>query len=204
MPPPSGGSGGCVVGPNRTASEKPVCAPRPSADNGAAGAPATSPLPGTARSREALGHGWHVISVRPGACPPIHGSGNCLVAHGSKSANPLEAATAQGHGSKSANPKGAATAQAGVEMTNREGIYNTAIGEVEAHNAKLAASRETYHQSVNQLTDLTLEELQALSIHGLTPALACSDLTHLGAHVHQSERLNGSINLVATTAHTTA
>ena len=89
-------------------------------------------------------------------------------------------------------------------MSNREGIYNTASGEVEAHNAKLAASRETYHQSVNQLTDLTLEELQALSIHGLTPDLACSDLTHLGAHVHQSERLNGSINLVATTAHTTA
>ena len=60
------------------------------------------------------------------------------MAHGSKSANPLEAATAQGHGSKSANPKEAAFAQASVEMTNREGIYNTAIGEVEAHNAKIA------------------------------------------------------------------
>ena len=58
----------------------------------------------------------------------------------------------------------------------------------------------TDQQSVNQLTDLTLEELQALSIHGFTPALACSDLTHLGAHVHQSERLTGSINLVATCA----
>ena len=80
------------------------------------------------------------IVARPGACPPIHGSGNCLVAHGSKSANPLEAATAQGHGSKSANPKEAATAQASDEMS-REGIYNTATGEVEAHNAKLAASR---------------------------------------------------------------
>ena len=42
---------------SQAATEKPVWAPRPSADNGAAGATVTprSPLPGTARSREVLG-----------------------------------------------------------------------------------------------------------------------------------------------------
>ena len=42
---------------SQAATEKPVWAPRPSADNGAAGAPVAprSPLPGTARSREVRG-----------------------------------------------------------------------------------------------------------------------------------------------------
>ena len=124
--------------PNRTASEKPVCAPRPSAGNSAADAPATSPQPGIAKLRETLGHGLHVINVRPNACLPIHGSYNCLVTHGTNSANPLEAATVQKHMSKSANPKEAATAQASVKMTDRKGINNIATSEVEAHNAKIA------------------------------------------------------------------
>ena len=74
------------------ATEKPVGAPRPSASIGAAGATVTprSPLPGIASSREVLGPlARH--SVRPGACAEAR----CLVAYGSKSANPTEAANAQ-------------------------------------------------------------------------------------------------------------
>ena len=44
----------------------------------------------------------------------------------------------------------------GDEMSKHKGIYNTAISEIEAHNAKLAAGHETYQQGVNQFTDLTL------------------------------------------------
>ena len=77
---------------SQAATEKPVWAPRPSASTGAAGATVTprSPLPGAASSREVLGPlARH--SARPGACAEAR----CLVAHGSKSANPKEAATAQ-------------------------------------------------------------------------------------------------------------
>jgi len=84
----------------------------------------------------------------------------------------------------------------GDEMSNREGIYNTAISEIEAHNAEFAAGHETYHQGVNQFTDLTLEEFQALPIRGFTPSSAFSGLAHLGAHVHQGEKLADSVNWV--------
>ena len=56
--------------------------------------------------------------ARAGACPPIHGSGNCLMVSGSKSANPSEAVTVQAPGSKSANPSEAVTAQPGSKSAN--------------------------------------------------------------------------------------
>merc|ERR1712211_704 len=48
----------------------------------------------------------------------------------------------------------------------RETIYNQAVEEMTAHNDRYEAGEETYFQGVNQFTDMTLEEFQALPMFG--------------------------------------
>ena len=84
----------------------------------------------------------------------------------------------------------------GDEFAKCETIYNTAISEIEAHNVKFAAGEETYTQDMNQFTDSTLEEFQALPIRGFTPSSVFSGLAHLDAHVSQGEQLADTVNWV--------
>merc|ERR1712137_957450 len=75
----------------------------------------------------------------------------------------------------------------GDEAATREAIYNQAVVEMEAHNAD---STQTYTQGVNQFTDLTLEEFQALPIRGLL-AGEKSGLPKVGVHEYNGEALAG-------------
>jgi C1A family cysteine protease len=79
-----------------------------------------------------------------------------------------------------------------AEMLTREAIYNQAIVEMEAHNAD---ETQTYTQGVNQFTDMTLEEYQALPIRGFIPAKD-QGLAHLGVHEYNGEELAATVNWV--------
>merc|ERR1712039_988434 len=80
----------------------------------------------------------------------------------------------------------------GDEAATREAIYNQAVVEMEAHNAD---STQTYTQGVNQFTDLTLEEFQALPIRGLL-AGEKSGLPKVGVHEYNGETLATTVNWV--------
>merc|ERR1712160_164352 len=73
----------------------------------------------------------------------------------------------------------------GDETVAREAIYNQAVVEMEAHNAD---ETQTYTQGVNQFSDLSLEEFQALPIRGLI-ASAKSGLPKVGVHEYNGETL---------------
>ena len=53
----------------------------------------------------------------------------------------------------------------GDEAAHREGVYNKAIAAMESHNADMT---QTYQQGINQFSDLTPEQFQALPIRGYT------------------------------------
>jgi len=80
----------------------------------------------------------------------------------------------------------------GDEAATREAIYNTAIAEMTAHNAD---ETQTYTQGVNQFTDLTPEEFQALPIRGLS-AGKYSDLPKVGVHEIPEGEVAGDVNWV--------
>merc|ERR1712048_1541697 len=80
----------------------------------------------------------------------------------------------------------------GDEAATREAIYNQAVEEMTAHNADAS---QTYTQGVNQFTDLTLEEFQALPIRGLL-AGAKSGLPKVGVHEYNGEELAETVNWV--------
>jgi len=80
----------------------------------------------------------------------------------------------------------------GDEAATREAIYNQAVKEMEAHNAD---STQTYTQGVNQFTDLTLEEFQALPIRGYV-GRGKSSLPKVGTHEWNGEKLAATVNWV--------
>jgi len=80
----------------------------------------------------------------------------------------------------------------GDEAQNREAIYNQAITEMELHNAD---ETQTYTQGVNQFTDLTLEEFQALPIRGFL-AGSKTGLPLVGIHEFAGEALADSVDWV--------
>jgi len=80
----------------------------------------------------------------------------------------------------------------GDEMAKRESIYNQAVVEMEAHNAD---ATQTYTQGVNQFSDLTLEEFQALPIRGYMTGKK-SGLPKVGLHVYNGEELATTVNWV--------
>ena len=80
----------------------------------------------------------------------------------------------------------------GDESLHREAIYNQAVMEMEAHNAD---STQTCTRGVNQFTDLTLEEFQALPIRGYL-ASAKSGLPKVGVHEYKGECLADAVNWV--------
>merc|ERR1712100_160246 len=69
---------------------------------------------------------------------------------------------------------------------------NQAVTEMEAHNADAS---QTYTQGVNQLTDLALEEFQALPIRGLS-AGKYSDLPKVGVHEIPEGEVAADVNWV--------
>merc|ERR1712000_172487 len=83
----------------------------------------------------------------------------------------------------------------GDEMAKREAIYNTAVEEMTAFNARYGAGEETYFQGVNQFTDLTLEEFQALPIRGYATGKK-SGLPKVGVHEYSGEELATTVNWV--------
>jgi len=80
----------------------------------------------------------------------------------------------------------------GDESVAREAIYNQAVVEMEAHNAD---ETQTYTQGVNQFSDLSLEEFQALPIRGLI-ASAKSGLPKVGVHEYNGETLATTVNWI--------
>merc|ERR1712224_1035613 len=80
----------------------------------------------------------------------------------------------------------------GDEAATREAIYNKAVEEMTAHNAD---ATQTYTQGVNQFTDHTLEEFQALPIRGLATG-ANSDLPKVGVHQIPEGEVAASVNWV--------
>merc|ERR1711957_375149 len=80
----------------------------------------------------------------------------------------------------------------GDETVAREAIYNQAVVEMEAHNAD---ETQTYTQGVNQFSDLSLEEFQALPIRGLI-ASAKSGLPKVGVHEYNGETLATTVNWI--------
>merc|ERR1712032_443056 len=80
----------------------------------------------------------------------------------------------------------------GDEAATREAIYNQAVEEMTAHNAD---STQTYVQGVNQFTDLTLEEFQALPIRGLATG-KYSDLPKVGVHEIPAGEVAADVNWV--------
>merc|ERR1712224_287512 len=80
----------------------------------------------------------------------------------------------------------------GDEAATREAIYNKAVEEMTAHNAD---ATQTYTQGVNQFTDLTLEEFQALPIRGLA-AGKYSELPKVGVHQIPEGEVAASVNWV--------
>jgi len=83
----------------------------------------------------------------------------------------------------------------GDEMAKREAVYNTAVEEMTAFNARYEAGEETYFQGVNQFTDLTLEEFQALPIRGYATGKK-SGLPKVGVHEYNGEELATTVNWV--------
>ena len=49
---------------------------------------------------------------------------------------------------------------------------------------------------MNQFSNFTLKEFQALPVRGFTPSSVFSGLAHLGAHVSQGEQLADTVNWV--------
>jgi len=80
----------------------------------------------------------------------------------------------------------------GDEATTREAIYTKATEEMTAHNADAS---QTYTQGVNQFTDLTLEEFQALPIRGLS-AGKYSELPKVGVHEIPEGEVAATVNWV--------
>merc|ERR1712224_927370 len=80
----------------------------------------------------------------------------------------------------------------GDEAATREAIYNKAVEEMTAHNAD---ATQTYTQGVNQFTDLTLEEFQALPIRGLATG-KYSDLPKVGVHEIPAGEVAADVNWV--------
>merc|ERR1712032_1504360 len=80
----------------------------------------------------------------------------------------------------------------GDEAATRETIYNQAVVEMTAHNAD---ESQTYTQGVNQFTDLTLEEFQALPIRGLATG-KYSDLPKVGVHEIPAGEVAADVNWV--------
>ena len=80
----------------------------------------------------------------------------------------------------------------GDEAAHREGIYNKAIAAMESHNADVT---QTYQQGINQFSDLTLEEFQALSISGYMVS-AKAGLPKVGVHTYNGEQLATAVNWV--------
>jgi cathepsin L len=78
----------------------------------------------------------------------------------------------------------------GDEATTREAIYNTAVEEMTAHNSD---ATQTYTQGLNQFTDLTLQEFQALPIRGYKAGLK-QNLPKVGVHEYSGETLATSID----------
>merc|ERR1711976_88464 len=66
----------------------------------------------------------------------------------------------------------------GDEFAAREAIYNANVAKYEAHNAD---ETQTFTMGVNQFTDLTLEEFQALNIRGFVKS-GERGLAYLGEH----------------------
>merc|ERR1712176_1080900 len=66
----------------------------------------------------------------------------------------------------------------GDEFAAREAIYNANVAKYEAHNAD---ETQTFTMGVNQFTDLTLEEFQALPIRGFVKS-GERGLAYLGEH----------------------
>merc|ERR1712039_554975 len=80
----------------------------------------------------------------------------------------------------------------GDEMAKRETIYNQAVEEMTAHNARYEAGEETYFQGVNQFTDMTLEEFQALPMFGFVKPESAGP--NLGTHEWNGEELAASVD----------
>merc|ERR1712203_214723 len=80
----------------------------------------------------------------------------------------------------------------GDEAATREAIYNQAVVEMTAHNAD---ETQTYKQGVNQFSDLTLEEFQALPIRGLATG-KYSDLPKVGVHEIPAGEVAADVNWV--------
>jgi len=80
----------------------------------------------------------------------------------------------------------------GDEMAKRETIYNQAVEEMTAHNARYEAGEETYTQGVNEFTDLTLEEFQALPMFGFVKPESAGP--NLGTHEWNGEELAASVD----------
>merc|ERR1712157_585979 len=77
-------------------------------------------------------------------------------------------------------------------MAKRETIYNKAVEEMTAHNARYEAGEETYFQGVNQFTDMTLEEFQALPMFGFVKPESAGP--NLGTHEWNGEELAASVD----------
>merc|ERR1712227_1174781 len=80
----------------------------------------------------------------------------------------------------------------GDEMAKRETIYNQAVEEMTAHNARYEAGEETYFQGGNQFTDMTLEEVQALPMFGFVKPESAGP--NLGTHEWNGEELAASVD----------
>merc|ERR1712157_540737 len=80
----------------------------------------------------------------------------------------------------------------GDEMAKRETIYNQAVEEMTAHNARYEAGEETYFQGMGQFTDMTLEEFQALPMFGFVKPESAGP--NLGTHEWNGEELAASVD----------
>jgi len=83
----------------------------------------------------------------------------------------------------------------GDETTLRAQIYDKAVVGMTVHNERFEAGEETYTQGVNQFSDLTLEEFQALPIRGLS-AGKYSELPKVGVHEIPEGEVAASVNWV--------
>merc|ERR1712230_240439 len=66
------------------------------------------------------------------------------------------------------------------------------LEEMTAHNARYEAGEETYFQGVNQFTDMTLEEFQALPMFGFVKPESAGP--NLGTHEWNGEGLAASVD----------
>jgi len=81
----------------------------------------------------------------------------------------------------------------GDEAIIREQIYTANINDFEVHNADVT---QTYQKGVNQFSDLTLEEFQALPIRGFIAA-AKYGLPKIGIHEYKGEKLADMVDWIA-------